>query len=74
MTEQNKIIWEPIPEYGDHMTVEEFRISIECGLFIDWDGHGYYATATEMSNVVVSPSTFAETHKPEYTHVVWFNK
>lgn len=47
---------EKIPDYGHHMTLEHF---IECcmdGGFIDYDGYGKYATATQMSNKSVYPS------------------
>jgi hypothetical protein len=66
---------EPIPDYGDHMTLEEFTKSVQGGCFIDWDGSGYYATATEMSHIPARPSEIIEgSINKEFTHVVWFNK
>ncbi len=67
---------EAIPDYGDLMTLEEFSESCLSGLFTDYDGHGNYATATEMSDKVVYPSDIIYGHIPmqKWTHVVWFNK
>lgn len=65
----------PIPEYGDHMTLEEFVKSVKSGLFIDSDGHGYYANAKSMSPVVAIPSEIRRSGPLQgWTHVVWFNK
>lgn len=78
---------QPIPDYGDLMTVEEFREDCESACFIDYDGHGNLATETEMTNIVIYPSDV--TRQPDvltelagakhdpfhgYTHVVWFNR
>lgn len=65
----------PIPEYGDHMTMEEFLDSVKCGGFIDYDGHGKYATDKIMTDIIVRPSDYKKgLIKKEYTHVVWFNR
>lgn len=55
----------PIPDYGDLFLEEEFDPTF-CS---PWDGSGYWATATEMSDLdVFSP-------RPDWaTHVMWFNK
>lgn len=73
--------WEPlrsmqgIPNYGTHMTLKAFVNCVLNGLFIDYDGHGYYATKTEMSNEGVIPSDITGGNiNQSYTHVVWFNK
>lgn len=66
---------EPIPEYGDLMTLEEFREGVRSGMLTDYDGEGQYATATQMSDVCVSPSDVASGLVDKgFTHVVWFNK
>lgn len=70
----------PIPDYGDHMTMEEFREYVVGGGFNDMDGHAHYATATEMwsgweAETYVDLSAVARgTTDPKWTHVVWFNK
>jgi len=80
----NLVTLEPLPDYGDHMTLEEFIDSCEGNCFIDDDGSGCFATATHMTNVRVSPSQVVgggmdavrkhTRYDPEWTHVVWFNK
>jgi hypothetical protein len=68
----------PLPEHGEHMTVNEFIKRVEYGGFMDHDGHGHYATATEMLRepyIDVLPSMVeARTLDTHWTHVVWFNK
>ena len=64
----------PIPDYGDQMTREEFFEFVESGSFIDYDGPGYLATETEMSDRMVLPSNYSNVEFPQFTHVVWFNR
>ena len=64
-----------IPEYGDKMTLKEFIEAVDCGMFIDYDGHGYYATENEMTDIAVLPSMIINKNIDErWSHVVWFNK
>jgi len=66
---------EPIPDYGDHMTMEEFIENVRSGLFTDDDGHGNYATADKMlSDRIVHPSMVECDLDTSWSHVVWFNK
>lgn len=67
---------EPLPEYGDHMTLAEFIENVESGMFIDYDGYGNYASETEMfSNLTVNPSDVEDGKiDKKHTHVVWFNR
>ena len=83
MTKRNRKILQPIPNYGEHMTLKSFMKSCENGDFIDYDGYGYYgygyyATKTGMSNLKVYPSDVtrdkANKIKTGWTHVVWFNR
>jgi len=62
---------EPIPEYGQHMTIEAFKECRRCGLFTVYDGIGYYATIDKMSSEGVNLNNI-KTNK--FTHIVWFNK
>ena len=65
----------PIPDYGDHMTLEQFVLCVEQHSFIDNDGSGYYATATEMTRLEAIPSNITKGMiNKEFSHVVWFNK
>jgi len=72
----NGIKLEELPDYGDHMTIEAFKKSIECGAFIDYDGFGDFATKTMVSDKTFLPSNFLErlSKYPWATHVVWYNK
>lgn len=66
---------EPIPDYGDHMTIDDFVNRCREGWLIDYDGYGLYATATAMSNKAVYPSAVVtDLFDRSYTHVVWFNR
>lgn len=60
---------EPIPDYGDVMTLEDFQSSHRAGALIPDDGSGYFATETGMSreDCFDEPPAWA-------THVVWFNR
>jgi hypothetical protein len=70
--------FEPIPDYGDHMTWDDFVGAVRTGGFIDYDGHGNLATATECSDKNIVPSQITRPsgyNKPSWvTHVVWYNK
>lgn len=70
--------FEPIPDYGDHMTWEHFAEAVEDGSFIDYDGYGDLATADQCSDITVSPSKLAKGSnwkKPAWaSHVVWYNR
>jgi hypothetical protein len=67
----------PLPDYGEHMTREEFLGAVETNFFFDYDGDGQYATATEMSDVRIWPSkvrTDGSGWDERFTHIVWFNR
>ena len=67
---------EAIPTYGDHMSYDKWILCVKAGGFVDYDGHGYLATETEMSNVQIWPSLIkkANFNSLGFTHVVWFNR
>jgi len=65
----------PIPDYAYHMTREEFVECVNHGFFINYDGSGVYATATEMSDEPAIPSEIIlGVINTDFTHVAWFNK
>jgi len=70
------ITWEPLPDYGELFSIDEFNRALRAGLFNNYDGHGYYATKTHMSTVYIAPSKFsiATARLMNATHVMWFNK
>lgn len=72
-----EILIEPIPDYGDLFTLDEFMQACKEGCFVDYDGAGNYATSTQMTDIEIRPSDVTKCTRPiykEYTHVVWFNK
>lgn len=60
----------------DHlMTIEDFIDSCKCGAFIDYDGYGDYVKDNRKSNITIQPSDIAANCiRPEFTHVVWYNR
>lgn len=61
-------------DYGDLMTVEEWKHGCEVGpMFIDYDGYGYAVKDDMVDTTPIAPSI---RHKmPEdATHIVWFNR
>ena len=65
----------PLPDYGDHMMLEEYRQCVECGGFIDYDGFGELATSDRVADVYTCPSELDRTTFPDWcTHIVWYNK
>lgn len=69
------IALEKIPNYGDHMKMEEFIRACKANAFIDSDGIGCYATDTAVTQIYVAPSeVVAGKFNWKWSHVVWFNK
>jgi hypothetical protein len=86
-SKQKRVKFEPLPRYGSHMTWADFCECVASSGFMDDDGSGTLATATELSNMPISPSriTFAKVDDDEQpptppqpfpwaTHVHWCNK
>lgn len=73
-----------IPEYGNHMSLDNFIKAVDWMTFTDYDGYGKLATEKDMSSIVVVPSEIFTKKKKfrkkflkkteGFTHVVWFNK
>jgi len=70
-------------EWSDHMTIEEWEQSVDCGLFIDYDGFGHFADkldGIEWEGLDVYPSMYKRqdprylNEKRNWTHIVWFNR
>lgn len=73
MTRKRKL--EPIPDYGDRMTLRSFIRDCHDGMLTDYDGIGYYATRAKMSRLVAHPSNIVKGRiRHEWSHVVWFNR
>lgn len=65
---------EDLPDYGDLMTVDEFKDNCKCGGFIDYDGFGHPVLQNKMmDDVEIKPSRLDLI--PTYaTHIIWFNR
>ena len=69
--------YESIPDYGDKFTKKKWLSCVKSGGFIDYDGEGYYATRTKMSNKLVKPSHVKKgwfRDEKRFTHIIWFNR
>ncbi len=62
-------------EWGDLMSIENFRGAVKAGMFRNYDGFGKLATETEESDIEIYPSMFLSMEVPDWaTHVMWYNK
>jgi len=66
---------ENIPDFGDHMTIDEWSDCCKSGFFINSDGIAYYATDTKESNIRVHPEEVVNgSLDTRWTHIMWYNK
>lgn len=67
--------YKDIPEYGDHMKMEDFVECCKSGGFIDYDGGGNYATEDKSTNISIYPSdVMSGDYRKDFSHVIWFNR
>ena len=70
---ENKTKMQPIPDYGDLMTIKDFVAGVRSNWLTNDDGIGFFATETEYSDNFCVWDEKIE--RPSWaTHVVWFNK
>ena len=63
-----------LPDYGDLMTVDEFKKAVACGAFVDCDGYGHPSNNNLVDhNIHIFPSQVADIPN-DATHIVWFNR
>lgn len=66
---------DPLPTYGDHMTLKKFISCVKSGGFINYDGFGQYASKTQISDITILPSDIhADAYRKDFSHIVWFNR
>ena len=65
---------EEIPKYADVMTSEEWNESVECGMFTNYDGVGYFCKDGKMDTSLEVFSIEGRLKSKDATHVAWFNK
>ena len=63
----------PVTDYGDLMTVEDFKEEVRSGGFVDYDGFGHPVKNGLSAPDYILPSTSAEIPR-DATHIVWYNK
>lgn len=64
------------------LSIDEFNESVDLGELIDYDGHGYLATATHKSDIVIHPSDWGKNPEENkvtcknfgFTHILWLNR
>lgn len=62
-------------DYGELISISDFKDSCERGGFVDYDGFGYYSTEQYESAIKVYPSTFLKYGPIDgFTHVKWYNR
>jgi len=64
-------------DVGVLIPIEDWVEMVNNGNFIDYDGHGNWATATHHGNEMVEPSDITGFHvePPRWaTHVLWYNR
>ena len=69
-----EVIYSDFSKFGDLMTLEEFREHLRSRMIVSSDGDGYYATATQRSNIPVCFDADYVVEPPGLTHVMWYNK
>jgi hypothetical protein len=68
-------ILEPYPEYGDYFTMKQFKVTCECGGFIDYDGYGNLCIGDKMTNIEIWPSIImGGVDVSKFDGVIWYNK
>jgi len=69
------ITFKEIPKYGKLMSLSSFIEDVKDGLFIDYDGFGYYTKDNKMSNILIKPSHVENKKLVEgFNSIVWFNR
>lgn len=66
------------PHYGDLMTVDEWKASIEMGGFIDYDGSGDQVLFDEELDTYVIESeiypSIVNKLNPKTEYIIWYNR
>lgn len=66
----------PLSDFGDLIPLKEWLSAVNDGNFIDYDGHGQWATTDGMGEYV-KPSDIIKNRQapPSWaTHVMWYNR
>ena len=64
-----------LSDYGDVMSLEDFKANVECGGFIDYDGFGHYVKDGKESNIDIYPSDVRHgSIRDDFDTIIWFNR
>jgi len=63
----------PLTDYGDLMSVNEWKRCVRLGGFIDYDGFGHAVKDNLMTKEQYYPSQMNEVPK-DATHIMWYNR
>lgn len=67
--------FEPIPDYGEVMTLADFIKRVEGGWFIDYDGYGHYVREGQDSRIEIYPSDVKnKAVRTDFDTIIWFNR
>lgn len=65
----------PLSDYGDVMSLKSFISACKSGMFIDYDGHGYYVKDNQETDIKIIPSDVDHKKiRKEFDTIIWFNK
>ena len=64
-----------LPEYGDVMSLEDFKENVEAGWFSDYDGFGRYVLDGKETDIDIYPSDIMEGNiREEFDTIIWYNR
>lgn len=73
-----QVKWSTIPDYADHITLEYWIDCVKAFGFMNCDGFGRLATATQESNIEIYPSYIFRKKGYKFrvwtTHICWYNR
>jgi hypothetical protein len=72
MSEEVK--FRPIPSYGHRLSIKDFIEDCDCGNIMSDDGHGYFATNNQESDVLAIPESAGLNTPVWATQVIWYGK
>jgi hypothetical protein len=66
---------EPVPDYGDVMSLIDFIDCVKEGGFIDYDGYGRYIINNYMTDIEIYPTDVKNNYlRKEFDTIIWFNR
>jgi hypothetical protein len=66
---------DPVPDYADVFSLDEFRDIVASGGIVNDDGCGHWVKDGKMSRDFINCAKLGPYYVPEgVTHVAWFNK